>query len=77
MEGVEHVEGFGECIGVTVEMDVTVQPVTLCKKAALLGTASSTGREYEKTCLHIYSNDRTGEFLRNCQRRLRGRTHRH
>ena len=27
MEGVEHVEGSGECIGVTVEMDVTDQPV--------------------------------------------------
>ena len=29
VEGVEHVEGSGECIGVTVEMDVTDQPVIL------------------------------------------------
>ena len=29
MEGVEHVEGSGVRKDVTVEMDVTVQPVTL------------------------------------------------
>ena len=28
VEGVEHVEGSEECIGVPVEIDVTVRPVS-------------------------------------------------
>ena len=44
VEGVEHVEGSAEWIGVTVEIDVTIWQVPAEKKAARLGTASSTGR---------------------------------
>ena len=57
VEGVEHVEGSREYIGVPVEIDATVQSATVWKKADRLGTASSTGRDYEKQCLHIYQND--------------------